>query len=139
MSLDLASVLPGEVWDSSLLARVWPGQAPAPYLPVQPGIQIIEGVAYISVPGEKGDPGEVSGTIPWEQVIGRPLIGAYTFTQATAAAVWTVNHNLDTPPVHISVQDLTGSGLDGYGVQHVTRFQTRLTFSPPVAGMARFS
>lgn len=138
MSL-LDRVLPGEVWDASPLARILPAGAPDPVLAQLAGIPVIGGFAHIPVPGERGLPGSVAGTLDWAQIINRPLIGAYTHVQATPASVWVINHNLDTPPVHISVQDQTGSGLDGYDVQHTSRFQSRLIFSPPAAGMARFS
>jgi hypothetical protein len=88
--------------------------------------------------GAKGDPGEVAGTLDWAQITGKPQT-SYLHIQPTAAAVWVINHNLDTPPLHVSVQDLAGSGLDGYDVDHPSRFQTRLTFSPPAAGSARLS
>ncbi|MBB5234495.1 hypothetical protein [Deinococcus budaensis] len=89
-----------------------PASAPAP----------VEGVAVIPLPGRDGAAGPV-----------------FIHQQAQAAAVWIVNHNLGLRPVHIAVQDPTGQGLEGYGVEHVSNFQTRLSFSPPAVGEARIT
>lgn len=89
-----------------------PASAPAP----------VEGVALIPLPGRDGSAAAV-----------------FIHQQPQAAAVWIVNHNLGLRPVYVAVQDLAGRGLEGYGVEHVSLSQTRLTFSPPIAGEARIS
>lgn len=75
--------------------------------------------------GVPGPPGPASAAL------------SYLHTQASAAAVWTINHNLNIQPASIAVRDLTGQGIDGYGVEYLNDTQVRLTFSPPVAGTAR--
>ncbi|WP_295823044.1 hypothetical protein [uncultured Deinococcus sp.] len=61
----------------------------------------------------------------------------HVHTQVTAAALWTINHNLPQRPMTITVQDVAGYVLDGFGVEHLNDTQVRLTFSPPVSGTAR--
>lgn len=65
------------------------------------------------------------------------LLSAFEFTQSTPSAIWTINHNRNTEPTFISVQDVVGNGLDGFGIEHNGLNQTRLLFNPAAAGKAR--
>ncbi|WP_412026998.1 hypothetical protein [Deinococcus yunweiensis] len=71
------------------------------------------------------------------QLLIATALAPHLHTQGTAAAVWTITHNLPHRPVAIAVQDVAGQVLDGFGLEHLNDTQVRLTFSPPVAGTAR--
>lgn len=57
-----------------------------------------------------------------------------TYTQATPASVWTINHNTGKYPV-VTTVDTSGNVIVG-DVQYVSSHQIKLTFSQPVAGAA---
>jgi hypothetical protein len=70
-----------------------------------------------------GPPGR-DGTQPYEHV------------QASAAASWTVNHNLGRWPIAVTV--VTTGGVEVTGdVTHVSTNQTAIAFAQPFAGRAR--
>lgn len=71
--------------------------------------------------------------------IGDTANSAYVYTQSIAASIWVINHNLDVTVAHVSVRSAAGALLEGYEVDYTSRFQVRLTFSPPAAGTARIS
>jgi hypothetical protein len=76
----LAEVVPGAPYDAHPLARVAPGVQlqPVPAAPLgQAGP--LQAQAYVPVPGPKGDPGNVAGTLPWEQITGRPQPAQETY------------------------------------------------------------
>lgn len=60
---------------------------------------------------------------------------SYTHVQSAPAVVWTVDHNLGFWP-EISVYDDNGEEIEGVAV-NPTLNRTTLTFSSPVAGVAR--
>ena len=57
-----------------------------------------------------------------------------TYTQATPASVWTINHNTGKYPV-VTTVDASGNVIVG-DVQYVSSHQIKLTFSLPTAGAA---
>jgi hypothetical protein len=60
--------------------------------------------------------------------------GDYSHTQATAAATWTVNHNLGRRP---AVTVMTAGGLEVLAeVLHTSVNQVLVTFDQPTAGLA---
>lgn len=63
--------------------------------------------------------------------------GAYVHTQAIAAAVWVVNHNLGFRP---AVAVLSPGGLEVIAdIVHITTNQTEIRFNSPASGTARFT
>ena len=60
---------------------------------------------------------------------------AYQFTQAQAAAVWIINHNLGFSPV-VQTFSTGGEEIEG-AVIHLTPNTTQVTFAAPIAGTAR--
>ena len=62
---------------------------------------------------------------------------SYDHTQASPAAVWTVNHNLGYMP---DVSVFTSGGLEVEAeILHLSSNQTQITMLVPMAGFARFS
>ncbi len=61
----------------------------------------------------------------------------FEYTQPTPSALWIINHNLSAKITAIFVQDVLGNGIDGFGIENPSLNQTRLTFSPPLAGVAQ--
>ena len=61
----------------------------------------------------------------------------YDHEQASAATVWTVNHNLGFRP-DVATYRLGGTEMKG-AVQHLSLNTVRITFNSPVAGYARVS
>lgn len=76
--------------------------------------------------GDKGDTGE-NGTSG----------AGYTHTQASASAVWTINHNLGFRPT-VYVIDSAGSDVEG-SVVHTSLNQVVITFSGAFSGYARLT
>lgn len=79
-------------------------------------------VVRIVVAGPQGPQGIPGGT-------------SYTHTQGSAAATWTINHNLGFRPV-ITLLSVGGVEIVGE-VAHVSLNQAVAQFSAPVAGSAR--
>lgn len=59
---------------------------------------------------------------------------SYTHTQAVAASVWTITHNLGKRP-SVAVQDSSGTVVIGQ-VQYLDSNTVQLTFSAPFSGRA---
>lgn len=79
-------------------------------------------VIPVGYPGAKGDKGDAGG---------------YTHTQASAAATWTIAHNLGYRP---TVAAFTTGGLLMLGsVTHLSDTVCQLDFNTPVAGTARLA
>lgn len=60
---------------------------------------------------------------------------AFVFTQPTAAATWTINHNLGYRP-SVELLDAGSQEIDG-DVAHPTINQAVVTLNPATAGLAR--
>lgn len=60
--------------------------------------------------------------------------GTYTFTQSSAAATWTINHNLQKYP-SITVVDSSGNVVVGFET-YTNNNQITITFSAPFSGSA---
>jgi hypothetical protein len=76
--------------------------------------------------GDKGDPGPIG-----------PSASAYTHTQSTPSATWTINHNLGYRP---SVELLTVGGVEfDASVVHTSINQTVVEIAMPIAGSARLN
>lgn len=95
---------------------------------VQPTIPIINVInetptITVSSPGPQGPAGAFS-----------PSDIAYTHTQATASAVWTINHNLNFRPVCV-VLDSAGTQCEGT-ISYPTVNQMVLTFTSAFTGNA---
>lgn len=58
------------------------------------------------------------------------------FTQAVAAATWTINHSLNRRPLNIAVLDGGGIEIIGFDVSFPSVSQAVLTFASAVAGTA---
>ena len=123
--------------DPRPLARLLFGAAPE-RLTVQPGAVPIAGGVILGVPGPPGLPGEVAATLPWSNITDRPETfppTSYTHTQAQAAAVWTIAHNLG---YHPTVQARTVGGLVFEAEEiHLSTNVLQLRLSVPFAGTAR--
>lgn len=95
---------------------------------VQPVVQyltVVDNPAAITVssPGPQGQPGQFA-----------PGDISYTYTQATASAVWTINHNLGFNPVAV-VLDSAGTQCEGT-ISYPTLNQMVITFSSAFTGHA---
>lgn len=67
-------------------------------------------------------------------------IGALVeFLQPTPSSLWIINHNLNAKLRSIFVQDILGNGIEGYGIENPSLNQTRLTFTPALAGVAQIT
>ena len=68
------------------------------------------------------------------------IAGAFTHTQSSASATWTITHNLDSQYLNVEVIDSTGNSMVGTANYPVVNFTsanvTTLTFSTSVAGYA---
>jgi hypothetical protein len=64
-----------------------------------------------------------------------PAVAGYVHVQASAAAEWTVNHNLGRRPL-VAVTTIGGIEVET-DVLHVSDSQARLTFASAFAGRAR--
>lgn len=62
---------------------------------------------------------------------------AYSHTQGTANATWTINHNLDFYP-NVTVLDSAGTIVEGE-IAYTSRNQVVLTFSAAFSGKAYLS
>jgi hypothetical protein len=71
----LHELIPGPAFDPRPLARLVPAGAPRP-AQVQRPASVVRGQAYVPVPGAKGEPGSVAGTLDWTQITGRPTARA---------------------------------------------------------------
>lgn len=60
--------------------------------------------------------------------------GGYPFTQSSASAVWTINHNLGYRP-SCTLRDAGGNVYEA-DISHPTTTQTVVTHSAPVTGSA---
>lgn len=89
---------------------------------IQPEITQVT-AAQPGLPGPPGAPGAPGGA-------------AYLHTQSTAAATWTINHNLGFRP-DVAVRDSGGNEVLAQ-VLHVSANQTVIYFATPTAGEARF-
>ena len=87
----------------------------------QPLIEVT--VAGIGVQGPKGEPGS-SGDI------------TYDFTQSSASATWTINHNLGFRP-DVEVRN-SGGQVVMAEILHVSINQAIIYFSSPTTGSAHF-
>lgn len=76
----------------------------------------------MGVPGRQGPKGDASGM---------------TYTQTSASATWTINHNLGYRPI-VAVADSGGREVDAE-VIHASENQTIINFVVPTAGTARFN
>lgn len=66
------------------------------------------------------------------------IVGAgYDFTQSTASATWTINHNLGYKP-SVKLFDTGSQEIDG-DVAHPSINQTVVTLNPASAGFARLT
>ena len=67
--------------------------------------------------------------------------GGFTYTQATAASTWTIDHNLGRYPVVDVV--VSHNGVDEVilpkSIQHASLSQVVVTFSEPLTGSARLA
>lgn len=71
---------------------------------------------------------------------GDPAFSAYAWYQSFAATVWTIPHELGYDPAGVTVIDIDGYVLDGFGVQYLATGDTlRLSFDIPVSGTAYLS
>lgn len=77
----------------------------------------------VASPGPQGPPGIFS-----------PSDIAYTYTQASASAVWTINHNLGFNPVAV-VLDSAGTQCEG-SITYPTVNQMVITFTGAFTGVA---
>jgi len=66
---------------------------------------------------------------------GPPSAGAQTFVQATASALWVINHNLGYRPA-VDVYN-AGSQRVFAAVTHPTVNQTQIAVNPPQSGFVR--
>lgn len=66
---------------------------------------------------------------------GPPSAGAQTFVQATASALWVINHNLGYRPA-VDVYN-AGSQRVWASVSHPSANQTQIAVNPPQSGFAR--
>lgn len=69
---------------------------------------------------------------------GLPGVGgsaSFEYAQASAAALWTINHNLGFRPT-VGVFDSGGLEVDAE-IQHITVNQVTVSFTMPLAGTAR--
>lgn len=64
---------------------------------------------------------------------------AYRHTQATAATIWTIVHNLGWYPGGIQVEGPSGETITAYEVSHPDINTVRLTFNIPMSGVAYLS
>ena len=60
--------------------------------------------------------------------------GTYSFTQASASSVWTINHNMNKYPA-ITVVDSSGNVVVGFETYNNNN-QITITFSAPFSGKA---
>jgi len=86
---------------------------------VQPVIPIVE----VTAPGPQGPAGQFS-----------PGDVAYTHTQASASATWTINHNLGFNPTAV-VLDSAGTNCEG-SFSYPTVNQMVITFNSAFTGTA---
>ena len=128
----LRDAVPGAPLDASPLARFQPGPLPAPAAVLAPAA-IVQGVVYIPVPGPRGLPGSVAGTLPYTSITGVPAL-AYLYPQATPSAFWDVTHALGYYPA-VTVMDSAGSVVQG-DIQHLSANRLTLTFSAAFSGQA---
>lgn len=92
-------------------------------------------IAYIGkqgVPGPQGDPGPQGNPGP-----PGPAGGTYTHTQGTAAAVWSITHNLGFFP-NVTVLDSAGTEVEG-DVAYVDANNLTVTFTAAFGGVAYLS
>lgn len=143
----LSDALPGLTFDPSPLARVTPGTLP-PLARIQAPAAVVQGVAYVPVPGARGLPGDVAGTLPWAQVTGQPsdlIYGAnltalraelraqQTYVQPfSAAPVVVVTHNLGRYP-GVTVLDSAGTEWEAE-VRHDSAMQLTVLMSALFSG-----
>ena len=62
--------------------------------------------------------------------------GGYVHEQVTPAPTWSINHNLGSAPMAVTVIDTDGNNLRGFGSTH-TKTETVLDFGASVAGTAK--
>lgn len=82
---------------------------------------------------EQGPPGPPGADGP----IGPPGAngGGYVHSQASAEALWIINHNLGVRP-SVSITETGGNELDAE-VLHISLNQCHVVFNTPTAGLAR--
>jgi hypothetical protein len=86
---------------------------------------VYESVAF---PGPAGPPGPAGASAN---------VSAHVHTQAIAAAVWTMNHNLGRRP-HVTLLSVGGVEFDG-DIVHSSNNQAIAYFESPMAGSAEIS
>lgn len=93
--------------------------------PVIQNITIVESTAQISVsaPGPQGPAGQFT-----------PSDIFYVHTQASASAIWTINHNLNGQPA-VTVLDSAGTQCEGT-ISYPRSNQMVITFSAAFTGTA---
>ena len=72
--LSILDCVPGDYGSGSPFDKVFPPTLEALQI-VIPQVQVIQGVAFMAVPGERGALGSLSGSIPWGQVTSKPTQG----------------------------------------------------------------
>lgn len=109
-----------EIINRPLTVVVQPNVGPDVTIEVPPVIE-----ATMKTVGLQGPPGaDGVGASP-----------AFTFTQAVAAMIWTIDHNLGYRPI-IAVTDDAGDEIEAT-VNHPTTARTTVVFSEAVSGIAR--
>lgn len=84
------------------------------------GVNVASGIGRRGPPGPAGPSG--AGT---------------TFTQASPSGTWTINHNLGYRP-SVEIIDAGGNEVEAT-VTHTSLNQTVVTFTTPIAGIARLN
>jgi hypothetical protein len=126
----LDQMQPGNAFDSSWLMHMHPGLATAPEVALAAGVPSWDGVAFVPVPGQRGEPGSVAGTLSWDQITDRP---ALTFVQQfSSASVVVVPHGMGRYP-GVTVLDSAGGQWET-DVEYDSTMQLTIRMSAPFAG-----
>jgi hypothetical protein len=99
---------------------------------------VVEGGLYFVGDTDDDDPLELFlGAAPYRlKPVGSPAaVGGFTFTQASPALIWTINHNLGYNPLITVLRD--GVTPVEALVSHISTNQTRINFLTPTRGTAR--
>ena len=96
-----------------------------------------------SLTGPQGEPGELSETVNWSNVINKPMLLenfdqnslSYLHIQNAASAIWLINHNLNKKEISVMIYDSTDRQVYG-NIRLIDANNVELTFTGGFSGKA---
>jgi hypothetical protein len=98
------------------------------------GVTALDQLADVSIPTPNNGDALIFENGVWVSRAFAATDISFEFIQASAAAIWSINHNLNKYP-SVTIVDSAGDEVEG-NVNHVSKTQLTITFSAAFSGKA---